>query len=187
MMSKLPKFSEEKATEAAILLLKMHGGRMKYIRLLKLFYFIDKVAFATLGRAITNDSYCSMTHGQVPSRAFDLVKGTAYQPEGIWKHFISPPDNFYVGLENTKDSVNALSDSEDEIIRAVATKYMDVSDFDLAKLTKSSEYVKPEGITKVIDTPIEKILKDLEYNDKEIEGIKETLTEEAEIMAFFGK
>lgn len=187
-MNSLPKFSEKKTTEAAILLLKMAGGRMKYIRLLKLLYLSDRRAYAELGRSITNDRYCSMRYGQVPSRAYDLAKGTAAQVEGIWSDFInSPVDKNNIELREIPDNIHALSESELDIIRSVSMEYIDKSDFDLADITKGSEYVPITGTKKAIDTPIEKILEALNYNSRQIECIKEHLAEEAEIQAFFGK
>jgi hypothetical protein len=185
-MNSLPKFSEKKTTEAAILLLKMAGGRMKYIRLLKLLYLSDRRAYAELGRSITNDRYCSMRYGQVPSRAYDLAKGSAARVEGIWSDFInSPVDNHYIELREIPDNIQALSESELDIIRSVSMEYIDKSDFDLADITKGPEYVLITGTKKAIDTPIEKILEALNYNSRQIERIKEHLAEEAEIQAFF--
>lgn len=185
-MNTLPKFSEKKATEAAIILLKLAGGRMKYIRLLKLLYLSDRKALAELGRSITNDRYCSMKYGQVPSRAYNLVKGTASLTEGVWiKYINSPVDQNYIELKITSDTLQALSESEIDIICSIYMEYVDKSDFDLADITKGAEYVQITGAKKSIDTPIEKILEALNYDDKQIEQIKEHLIEEAEIQAFF--
>lgn len=187
-MDNLPKFSEKKTTEAAVLLLKMAGGRMKYIRLLKLLYLSDRQAFAELGRSITNDHYCSMKYGQVPSRAYYLVKGTATRVEGIWSHFInSPVDKNYVELKKIPNNLKVLSESEVDIIRSVSMRYIDKKDFDLADITKGPEYVPVTATKKVIDTPIEKILHALNFTEKQIERIGENLSEEADVRAFFGK
>lgn len=186
-MNNLPKFSEKKSTEAAILLLKMEGGRMKYIRLLKLLYLSDRKAYYKLGRSITNDSYCSMEHGQVPSRAYDLVKGTAAQTEGIWSSFVnSPVEKHYVELSENPENLRVLSESEIGIIRSVSLKYVDKKDFELADITKGPEYVQVNDKIGMIPTPIEKILEALEYSDKQIDSIRGSLVEEAEIQAFFG-
>ncbi len=186
-MKTLPKFSERKATEAAVLLLQMAYGRMKYIRLLKLLYLSDKRAFFELGRSITNDHYCSMKHGQVPSIAYDLVKGTIENPGGIWRCYINAPvDKYYIELKENPEKIGMLSESESDIIRSVFMENIDKTDFELADLTKSSEYVSVTEQRKSIPTPIEKILFDLKYNEEEIESIKEILEEEVDIQAFFG-
>lgn len=187
-MDNLPKFSEKKTTEAAVLLLKMAGGRMKYIRLLKLLYLSDRKAFAELGRSITNDRYCSMKYGQVPSRAYDLVKGTAGKVEGVWSRFIkSPVDTNYIELTDTSSNLKELSESELEIVSSVSLENIDKSDFDLADATKGPEYVQVTPSKKMIDTPIEKILDALGFSGPQIERIGENLSEEADIQAFFGK
>ena len=186
-MSHLPNFSETKTTEAAVLLLKMAGGRMKYIRLLKLLYLSDRKAFTELGRSITNDHYCSMKYGQVSSNAYDLVKGTAKQTENVWSRFISLPINkHYISLTKNPSKINALSESEIDIICSVAMEQIDTDDFDLADITKGPEYVNVSDNRKAIHTPVERILDALDYTTSQIEIIKESLAEEAEIRTFFG-
>jgi hypothetical protein len=160
---------------------------MKYIRLLKLLYLSDRKAFEKLGRSITNDSYCSMYYGQVPSRAYDLVKGTAYKPEGIWEKFVdSPVDRYYVQLRPANENIRSLSESELEIIRELSMRYIDKQDFELADITKGPEYVAPPPRGSV-PTPLDKLLSKLGYSGKQVERISESLAEEAEIRAFFGK
>jgi hypothetical protein len=36
-----PQYKEKKATQIAARLLQLHGGRMEYLKLLKLLYFVD--------------------------------------------------------------------------------------------------------------------------------------------------
>ena len=183
----LPNFSEKKATDAAILLLELAGGRMKYIRLLKLLYLSEKEAFLELGRSITNDNYCSMSYGQVPSKTYDLVKGTTFKSEGYWDEFInSPVDKHYVELQGSPVDISELSESEEDILQAIFLKYKDMDDFDLAKETKGSEYIQTTDTKKSIPTPLEKILEDLNYDESEIAGIIDTLEEEASIQEIFG-
>jgi len=57
-----PGFNEAKATQAAALLLKLRGGRMNYMKLIKLLYLVDRTALIRWGRPVTFDSYCSMPH-----------------------------------------------------------------------------------------------------------------------------
>lgn len=187
--NKYPRFNERKATEAAILLLKMAGGRMRYIRLVKLLYLIDRQAFYKLGRSITNDTYCSMPKGMVPSRVYDLVKGKANQAEGVWKRNIKTPvSRHYAELRESPEQLKVLSEAEKEIVRAVSMEHIDRDDFELADYTKGPEYIDVGELNlKVCETPVERILeKAFKYNQEEIEKIKESLAEEADIEAFFG-
>ncbi len=186
-MTGFPKFSEKKATDSAALLLELHGGRMKYIRLLKLLYLSDRLAFEKLGRSITNDVYCSMQYGQVPSRAYDLVKRTAASAEGTWRrHINSPVDKFYVQLTDQRADLKSLSQSEVDILTSVSMKYIDKTEWEIADITKGPEYI-PTKKGQRNDTPVERILSKMGFSDKQVENIKAGLFEEAQIKAFFGK
>ncbi len=85
------RFDEQKVTEAAAFLLELRGGRMHYIKLLKLLYLADRKAFAQWGIPISNDNYVAMDNGPVPSQTYNLVK------EGgcIWSEFITAPFGDY--------------------------------------------------------------------------------------------
>ena len=55
------RFNERRATEAAARFLKLRGGRMKYLKLIKLLYFLDREALLRWGRPVTTDSTCPWT------------------------------------------------------------------------------------------------------------------------------
>ena len=79
------RFNERKATQAAAFLLKIRGGRMSYLKLIKLLYLADRAALARWGRPITTDRHVSMNHGPVLSRVLDLVNdGDAPGEEVVW-------------------------------------------------------------------------------------------------------
>jgi hypothetical protein len=56
-------FDERKATEAAAYLLRLRGGRMSYLKLIKLLYLADREALSRWGFSVTNDRHVSMPHG----------------------------------------------------------------------------------------------------------------------------
>ena len=64
-------FHIEKAIQASALLLKLKGGRMKYIGLLKMLYIADRIALERLEMPITGDCYFSMKYGPVLSKVYD--------------------------------------------------------------------------------------------------------------------
>ena len=65
------RFNEVKATQAAARLLRNRGGRMSYMKLIKLLYLADREALSRWGRPITTDKYVSMDKGPVLSRVLD--------------------------------------------------------------------------------------------------------------------
>lgn len=136
-------YREEKATQAAARLLKARGGKMSYLKLLKLLYFADRIALVKLGRPITFDKYYSMENGPVLSQTCDLIKDMASPTLGrYWKKFIER-SGFDVRL--TKQAPNdQLSEAEEAILDKVFKKYGHMNRWDIVEAThKLPEYVDP--------------------------------------------
>jgi uncharacterized phage-associated protein len=136
-------YREEKATQAAARLLKARGGKMSYLKLLKLLYFADRIALVKLGRPITFDKYYSMENGPVLSQTCDLIRDKAPSSLGrYWKKFIEK-SGFDVRL--TKRAPNdQLSEAEEEILDKVFKKYGRMNRWDIVELAhKLPEYVDP--------------------------------------------
>src|SRR4029077_8119875 len=67
------RFNEAKAAQAAARLLKLRGGRMSFLKLIKLLYVVDREALLGGGRPVTTDQYVSMDKGPVLSKIYDLI------------------------------------------------------------------------------------------------------------------
>src|ERR1022692_4336092 len=92
-------FNEAKATQAATQFLRLRGGRISYIKLIKLLYLADREALIRWGRPITTDCYVSMDVGPVVSRIYDLIRDEP-SPNSVknWNKFIAGPDDYEVLL-----------------------------------------------------------------------------------------
>src|SRR3989304_7235844 len=91
-------FNEAKATQAAAMLLKMRGGTMSYMKLLKLLYLADREALLRWGRPISTDVYVSMDHGPVLSKTLDMINEGPDTGGRIWAEYISSSSNYEVTL-----------------------------------------------------------------------------------------
>src|SRR6266498_4606701 len=99
MKSMVLRFNEKRAVEAAARLLKLRGGRMSYLKLIKMLYFLDREALLKWGRPVTTDRYVSMDNGPVVSRIYDLIREEpAPGTDPIWRHYISAPQEWEVVL-----------------------------------------------------------------------------------------
>src|SRR5437762_12295497 len=88
-------FNERKATQSAARLLELRGGRMSYLKLIKLLYLADRQALLRWGRPITTDRYFAMERGPGLSRVLDLATdGEEPGAPCIWASYISGPANF---------------------------------------------------------------------------------------------
>jgi hypothetical protein len=176
-----PKFNEQKTTEAATILLRLSGGEMNYMKLIKLLYIIDKKSIKEKESPITYDMYYSMKDGQVLSTVLDFVKNKKIG--NYWHKHIQLYGRYSVGIVGEPIKPNKLSPSEVEIIESVYDEFGKYDPFYLGKLTKKgSEYKKTTSSIKI---PIEDIYVDLGYKAPDIEAIKERLKEKASIDALF--
>jgi uncharacterized phage-associated protein len=119
----VPSFREDKATQAATLFLQWAGGRMNYMKLIKLLYLADRKALLAQGCPISFARPVSMKHGPVLSEVLDLVnEGSPPGTEAIWTRAISAPQNYQVQL-STPCPPDDLSDAEEEMLREVFEEY----------------------------------------------------------------
>jgi hypothetical protein len=166
-------FDEQRTTEAASILLKLNGGTMNYMKLIKLLYFIDKESFRQWERPITYDNYCSMKNGQVLSHVLDLFNGKI--PGQYWNDFIYRSSQYEFSLSK-EIKIMRLTKGEIKLIEDVYGRLGKMDQYQLGDLTKEgSEYQKTSHSS--IPTPIDAILADLDFSDEDILEIKENLAE----------
>src|SRR3954454_8136310 len=113
------RFNERRATEAAARFLKLRGGRMSYLNLIKLLYLLDREALLQWGRPVTTDRYVSMDNGPVVSRIYDLIREES--PPGtdtVWRHYVSAPQDWDVVLL-AEPEPSELSRAEEALIDQV--------------------------------------------------------------------
>lgn len=143
----IPKFDEKKATQIAgmLLTLRRQGGKMSYMKLIKLMYLIDREALMRWGWSMTWDEYTSMNHGQVLSKTYDLIREKTLG-QFYWRRFISPPVGDKEVKLLKKPESGELSRAERALIEEIFNRYGDLDRWKLADITHSlPEYRKTEG------------------------------------------
>lgn len=144
-MAFLP-FNERRATEAAARFLKLRGGRMSYLKLIKLLYLLDREALLRWGRPVTTDRYVSMDRGPVVSRIYDLIlEEPAPGKRSIWRQYISDPEGYEVKL--IADPPNEeLSRAEAKLIDEIFSKYGALGRWELVEVSHHlPEWKDPKG------------------------------------------
>lgn len=144
-------FSEKRVAQMAAYLLHRRGGRMAYIKLLKLLYLAERRAMAKWGDSTSGDRFVSMPHGPVLSQTYDLIKG--HEGSGsAWDDVIQDENNYEVSLRLSPQQVNEdtfdeLSPSEIELLDATFNEYGHMSRFDIVRYTHDNcpEWVDPQG------------------------------------------
>lgn len=114
-------FDEAKATQIAGYFLQLRGGRMHYIKLIKLMYLTDREALLRWGSPVSTDRHVSMNNGPVLSNVLNLI--TDDRPKQAWSQFISPPLGDYE-VELIKPTPTALlSRAEEGLMREIFEEY----------------------------------------------------------------
>lgn len=175
-------FDDRKATQVAAMLLKLAGGKMQYLKLLKLMYLIDRKAMETIQSPVTNDLYCSMKCGPVLSNTYDVIKEKSLQID-YWNTYIQRSGKNHISLiHSCPDS--ELSDEEVEIIEKIYKEFGHWEQWHLVDnyMHKLPEYTKTTGS---IPIPRKRILKELGYSEEQQNKIEEELEEWAHLDAYF--
>ena len=140
-------FDQEKATAAASFLLRLRGGRMSYLKLIKLLYLADRDALMRWGFNITTDRYVSMDQGPVVSNIYNLV--TIDERDSVfWSRYITPPLGQYE-VELRADGVipeDQLSRAEEELLTEIFARYGSWGRWQLRDYTHDlGEWKNPHG------------------------------------------
>jgi uncharacterized phage-associated protein len=167
-------FNEAKATQAAAQLLRLRGGPMSYVKLIKLLYLADREALIRWGRPITTDCYLSMDNGPVVSRIYDLIRNEP-SPNSvkIWAKFISGPQDYEVRLQGDPGAAE-LSPAEEQLIGEVFRQHGQDSRWAIVDYSYGlPEWTCPDGGA----LPIEyrDILRAADKTEPEISAIEEEL------------
>lgn len=172
-----PEFNESKTAQAAALLLRLRGGRMSYMKLIKMLYLADREALLKLGRPVTFDRYVSMDRGPVLSRTLELIReeprpGSA----SAWRQCIGQPDDRYE-VELIDDcGTDLLSDAEEAVLQGVFDEYGDRDRWTMVDLVhRLPEWQDPHG--SAIPIQYRDILLAGGLTDVEVAGIEEELEE----------
>ncbi|MGR3174045.1 MAG: Panacea domain-containing protein [Candidatus Scalindua sp.] len=172
------KFNETKTTQAAALFLKKSGGKLSYMKLIKLLYLADRGALALWERSITGDTYFSMKRGPVLSNVLDIISnGDDPENSSYWYKYISQPNNNYEIKLDELPEIDTLSQRELDLIDEL---YEEFKDFDRWEMVKLCHEMLPEwedverNTRKLIEIDI--ILEKVDKSPDEIKAIGEEVS-----------
>lgn len=166
------RFDEIKATQVAAAVLLKRGGRMHYLKLIKLLYLIDREALFRWGVPVSTDRYVSMDQGPVVSNIYKLI--VEDKPKPVWAKYISQPLGDYEVQLMGECPTDRLSQAEENLINEIYGRYGYRNRWDLVDnvMHKLPEWTNPQGTS--IPIHIREIL---EAQGEEAEEIKAVLRE----------
>ena len=173
LMSMALRFDEAKATQAAAFILKLRGGQMHYLKLIKLLYLADREALIRWGIPITTDRYVSMDNGPVLSNVFNLI--TEEVPKPIWSKFISAPLGEYEVKLLQVAPTDRLSRAEEHLLREIYEQYGYRNRWDIVNnvMHKLPEWTNPEGSS--VPISVRQIMEGAGQDEQEIKAVVKEL------------
>jgi uncharacterized phage-associated protein len=177
-------FCERKVAQMATYLLHKEGGAMSHMKLLKLMYLADRTCYKRFDRSMSKDNAVSMDYGPVLSNTYSLMGSKKKSID--WSRNISPIENNKISLTNEPEGelsddiipleFGELSRSDIKVLDEVHSKYEDLNQFDLSKLTHDfPEWQNPHGSS--IPISVRAILQAVGKEPEVIEQIMEDLDE----------
>ena len=182
-------FNERKAAAAAAHLLRLAGGSMPYLELIKLLYFADRESLDLYGQPITGDRYVNMQHGPVLSAVYDLIKRSVFgakPPAGPWGVAIAGSGRYAVRLAGEPE-ITALSSAELALLEKVFKERRQRDRWETRDASHAlPEWAKPKDLTSAEARPVEQILAVLGKSAEEIEVVRAKAAERAHFDKIFG-
>lgn len=172
-MSMALRFDEAKATQAAAFILKLRGGQMHYLKLIKLLYLADREALIRWGIPITTDRYVSMDNGPVLSNVLNLI--TEEVPKPIWSKFISAPLGEYEVRLLQDAPTDRLSQAEENLLHEIYEQYGYRNRWDIVNnvMHKLPEWTNPEGSS--VPISVREIMEGAGEDEQEIKAVVKEL------------
>jgi len=137
------RFNPQKAVEVLLYLAERCSD---VYTALKVLYFADKMHLARYGRLICGDSYVAMSHGPVPSGAYDLIK--VARGDG-WCHHNVPVEKAFTIEDNhitplRRADLEWLSESDIECLDDAIGEYGHLPFAELRKRSHDSAYLSAD-------------------------------------------
>ena len=155
------KFNAEKAIEVLLYIAEKSNN---IYNVLKVLYFADKEHLAKYGRLICGDSYVAMSHGPVPSGAYDLIKYA--RGDGFCQTDVPITGVFTIQgrtiVPRRKANLDLLSESDMECLDAAIGRYGDLPFSQLKRLSHDKAY---EAADENDFIPLEAIVRTLPNGD----------------------
>lgn len=175
-------FRERKTAQAAAHLLKLAGGQMYYILLLKLLYLADRQSLIDVGHPITGDGLVSMDSGPVLSQTYNLISEEPNPFFGFgqhWNEYITQPAEYKVHSRKPEPENDELSKYQLNLLNNIYRAFGGWDRWELIKWThKLPEWQDPHGSSAPIEP--EKILRSVGKSEDQIRRIHD----EAEATGF---
>jgi len=165
------RFDFDRSLEASAYFLKLGGGTMEHIRLIKLLYIAERELLAEQASPLTGDIYKAMKNGPVLSTIYDIIQDKNWQ-SGEWHKFIIS-SGYSIELINDP-GLDHLSSSIVTKLREVHARYSDKNTWEVVDATHEfPEWTKHRPVAEPVPIRLEDILEAMGAEEGTLEAIRE--------------
>jgi uncharacterized phage-associated protein len=157
-------FNEKKTTQIASEFLKLNGGKMNHMKLVKLIYLSDRESLCRWNRPLTGDDYYSLPHGPILSRTLNVLNRLVAGP--YWQEYVTERSGNTVCLQKSCP-VDQLSHRELKLLGELFEKFREYSEFQLRDYCHALPEYKDPGRSR-IPILVEDILRAQKKTEEEI-------------------
>ncbi|MCM7202737.1 Panacea domain-containing protein [Enterobacter hormaechei] len=184
-------FCEEKVAQMAAYLLLKRGGRMAYLKLMKLLYLSNRSSLIERGRLMGEDNLFSMKHGPVMSNTLDLIRNKHKKGGKYWFSLLKTEGTDLVLRHDPRkvdvdEVLDSLSRSDLRILDGVYAKFGHMNRFELRDMTHLKEFCPEWEDVGNSNKPIDRklILMFEGKSEEEANNIIQHMSESEELMEF---
>jgi uncharacterized phage-associated protein len=169
-------FSEAKVTQMSAYFLNRIGGKMAYLKLMKLLYLCDRHSMAKYGDTMSGDRLVSMRYGPVLSGTLELFQSGSCPlfEEHAWDDWIQSEPDYALSLKRPiqREDLDELSDRDIQVLESVCDAFGHMDKWDLVEYTHTHCHEWQET-TSVIPITAESIFKALGKTGEELSSLLE--------------
>ena len=137
-------FDVATAAQSAAFFIRSEGGRIDYLKLVKLMYLAERESMEKYDKPFFYDVFYNMDHGPIPSTVMDLINGEIEHP--VWSMYVGDRVLDEVESRNSFE-LDHLSSAEMGILKDLKKKFAKKNGFEMAIWTHDhcSEWQPPKG------------------------------------------
>ena len=125
----------KKITQVLNYIATKEGGKINYMKALKLLYLSERLHLREYGRLITDDNLIAMKNGTLGSQAKDIATMSEYLPHVVYEYVKNKLISKEYTIEAKSQSINELSDTDIECIDKILAVFGKKTQYELAELT----------------------------------------------------
>jgi uncharacterized phage-associated protein len=119
-------FDESKVAQMTAFFLKRSGGKMQYIKAIKLLYLAERLSLDRYHMPMSGDRLYSLPKGPIVSTTYNIIKEELPELGKAWGAWVNKKVGYYISSKKSFDSMDELdelSEADIEILEQVWKKF----------------------------------------------------------------